>query len=204
MKNGPAMPGHFCFPKLAMGSKKPAILVVSRSRSAPTLVRVKGTLVHRAANALDNLSEAVGAKGDTAAHIATGQAGEDAAYFHLRSLGYVMVARNWRIPQCKGELDLVGWDADVLCFIEVKTRTTHDVKPAEAAVDQHKRKELATMARNFLRRLRREPLPRYRFDVVSVYFSTGASSTPVRATPARRGDPASAEITLFKNAFSVP
>ncbi len=165
---------------------------------------MKGTLVQSAARALDKLSDAIGANDDTAAHIATGQAGEDAAYFHLRKLGYVMVARNWRIPQCKGELDLVAWDADVLCFIEVKTRTTHDVKPAEAAVDLHKRRELAVMARNFLRRLRREPPPPYRFDVVSVYFSTGSSSTPERATPARPGDTMSAEITLFKNAFSVP
>lgn len=165
---------------------------------------MKGMLVRTAANALDKLSDAVGRKDNTAAHIVTGQAGEDAAYFHLRKLGYVMVARNWRVPQCKGELDLVAWDGDVLCFIEVKTRTTHDVKPAEAAVDLHKRKEVAMMARNFLRRLRREPAPAYRFDVVSVYFSTGASGDPGRPTPARPGHPASAEITLFKNAFSVP
>jgi len=36
----------------------------------------------------------------------------------------------------RGELDLVGWDRDVLRVIEVKTRTTRDVKPAEAAVDR--------------------------------------------------------------------
>ncbi len=149
---------------------------------------MNGTLVHSAACALDKLSGAAGRDGNTAEHIATGRQGEDAAYFHLRKLGYVMVARNWRVPQCKSELDLVAWDRDVLCFIEVKTRTTHDVKPAEAAVDQHKRRELVAMARNFLHRLRREPPPPYRFDVVSVYFSTGQS----------------AEITLFKNAFSVP
>ena len=147
-----------------------------------------GSLVHAAARALDKLSGAIGRKQKAAAHLATGQAGEDAAYFHLRQLGYVMVARNWRVPQCKGELDLVAWDGDVLCFIEVKTRTTHDVKPAEAAVDQHKRRELGMMARIFLRRLRRKEPPVYRFDVISVYFSTDKS----------------AEITLFKNAFSVP
>jgi hypothetical protein len=27
----------------------------------------------------------------------------------------------------------MGWDGDMLCFIEVKTRTTHDLKPAKAA-----------------------------------------------------------------------
>ena len=149
---------------------------------------MKGTLVHTAARALDKVSGAIGHKEKAAAHLITGQAGEDAAYFHLRKLGYVMVARNWRVPQCKGELDLVAWDGDVLCFIEVKTRTTRDVKPAEAAVDERKRRELAVMARNFMRRLRREKPPEYRFDVVSVYLSTAGP----------------AEITLFKNAFVLP
>ncbi len=42
------------------------------------------------------------------------------------------VARNFRLPNRGGEIDLIGWDRDVLCFIEVKTRTTRNVKPAEA------------------------------------------------------------------------
>ena len=35
-----------------------------------------------------------------------------------------MVARNFRTPRCRGEVDLIGWESDVLCFVEVKTRTT--------------------------------------------------------------------------------
>jgi hypothetical protein len=42
---------------------------------------------------------------------------------------------------------------DVLCFIEVKTRTTRDVKPAEAAVDRDKQRELSMVARDFLRQM---------------------------------------------------
>jgi putative endonuclease len=82
------------------------------------------------------------------AHQRTGRRGEEDAYFHLRRQGYVMVARNYRSPRRRGEVDLIGWDQNVLCFIEVKTRTTHDVKPAEAAVDREKRRELAAMARD--------------------------------------------------------
>jgi putative endonuclease len=74
----------------------------------------------------------------------------------------------------------------VLCFIEVKTRTTHDVKPAEAAVDREKRRELAAMARDYLRYL---PVTvSWRFDVISVYYDTP------RFSPS---------IELFKNAFPV-
>lgn len=80
----------------------------------------------------------------------------------------MMIERNFRTPRCRGEIDLIGWDDGVLCFIEVKTRTTRDVKPAEAAVDQHKRRQIAMVSREYLRRYP-DPCP-WRFDVVSVYF----------------------------------
>lgn len=105
-----------------------------------------------------------------------GRKGEEDAYFYLRKLGYVMVARNFRSPRCHGEIDLIGWDHDVLCFIEVKTRSTRDVKPAEAAVDRHKRREMAEVAREYLRRL--PPTCQWRIDIVSVYYD-GNSSRPV-------------------------
>jgi len=119
-----------------------------------------------------------------ARHIKTGRRGEDLAYFHLRQLGYIIVARNWRTARHRGELDLIGWDQHMLCFIEVKTRTSRDVKPAEAAVDRGKRFQVARMARAYLRHLR--PGIPIRFDVVSVYLE-----------PNRQ-----AEIQVFKNAYS--
>jgi putative endonuclease len=97
-----------------------------------------------------------------------------------------MVARNYRSPRRRGEIDLIGWDGDVLCFIEVKTRTSHDVKPAEAAVDGDKQYDLRGVAREYLRRL--PPDLNCRFDVASVYFES-----PARAV----------RFELFKNAFPV-
>jgi putative endonuclease len=97
----------------------------------------------------------------------TGERGEEYAYFHLRQLGYAIVARNFRSPRCHGEIDLIGWDREVLCFIEVKTRKSRDVKTAEAAVDYHKRREIAQVAREYLRHV--PPTCQWRFDVVSVY-----------------------------------
>jgi putative endonuclease len=84
-----------------------------------------------------------------------------------------MVARNFRSPRCRGEIDLIGWDADVLCFIEVKTRTSHDVKSAEAAVDRHKRREIAQVVRDYLRQL--PTSSQWRFDIVSVYYGRSGS-----------------------------
>src|SRR6478672_3164799 len=89
------------------------------------------------------------------AHLRIGRRGEEDAYFYLRRRGYVMVARNHRTARHRGEIDLIGWDKDVLCFIEVKTRTTRDVKPAEAAVDRKKRGDLRTVIRDYLRTLPR-------------------------------------------------
>ena len=108
-------------------------------------------------------------------HQRTGTRGEEDAYFYLRKLGYAIVARNFRSPRCRGEIDLIGWDADVLCFIEVKTRTSHDVKTAEAAVDRHKRREVAQVAREYRRQL--PPSCQGRFDLVSVYYE-GSGSHP--------------------------
>ena len=101
-------------------------------------------------------------------HQRIGSLGEEEAYFHLRKLGYVIIARNYRSPRARGEIDLIGWDGDVLCFIEVKTRTSLEVKPPEAAVDRHKRHEIRLVAREYLRKV--PPSCHWRFDIVSVYY----------------------------------
>ena len=101
-------------------------------------------------------------------HQQTGVRGEEEAYFQLRKLGYAIVARNFRSPRYPGEIDLIGWDEDVLCFVEVKTRTSQYVKTAESAVDRHKRREIAQVARDYLRRM--PPECQWRFDIVSVYY----------------------------------
>ena len=122
------------------------------------------TVIH----GLDWVAQRVLAADPRPRHLRTGARGEEDAYFHLRKLGYAMVARNFRSPRCRGEIDLIGWEADVICFIEVKTRTSRDVKTAEAAVDRHKRREVAQVAREYLKGL--PPTCQWRFDVVSVYY----------------------------------
>jgi putative endonuclease len=117
---------------------------------------------------LDWLAQRSGIADPRPRHQRTGTRGEEDAYFHLRKLGYAIVARNFRSPRCRGEIDLIGWDADVLCFIEVKTRTSRDVKSPAAAVDRHKRRELAEVAREYRRLL--PPSCQWRIDIVSVYY----------------------------------
>jgi len=125
-------------------------------------------------------------------HLRIGQRGEELAYFYLRRMGYVIVARNYRSRRRQGEIDLIGWDGDVLCFIEVKTRTTRDVKPAEAAVDVEKQRDLRAAARQYLQQRPVRPhvaqrTQHFRFDIVTLYLLDGSNP----------------EFTLFKNAFAV-
>lgn len=119
-----------------------------------------------------------------AEHLATGWRGELAAYFHLRRQGYTIVAQGWRSHITPGDLDLVGWDGNRLCFVEVKSRTAKDWAPAESAVDHDKRRTLRRLARRYLRRAGL-PEAAARFDVVTVYFTQGREP----------------ELTLVRGAF---
>jgi putative endonuclease len=104
-----------------------------------------------------------------------GRRGEEAAYFHRRKLRYIMAARNFRWPRCREEIDL-RWDKDVLRFVEVKSRSTLDGKPGEAAVGRHKRRDVAAVVRECWRRS--PPSCQWRFDVVSVYYGHSKASQP--------------------------
>jgi putative endonuclease len=137
---------------------------------------VAGRFAQAAIQGLDWLAQRTLPANEAPAHQQLGRRGEDAAYFHLRKLGYTMVARNFRSCRCRGEIDLIGWDGDILCFIEVKTRSSRHVKPAEAAVDHHKRREIAAVAREYLRRS--PPESAWRFDIVSVYYDQSRASRP--------------------------
>ena len=100
-------------------------------------------------------------------------AGEREALLHLRTCGYTIVARRWTTAKLRGDLDLVAWKGDTLCFVEVKTRRERkEADPAEAAIDREKRRMLRRMARAYLHgfpRDRRDAIA-VRFDIVAVYL----------------------------------
>lgn len=118
----------------------------------------------------------------------TGVRGETYAYWYLRRLGYVFVARNY-LPRggAKGELDLIGYDSETLAFIEVRTRTVGDQLTAlpELSVTAEKQHVVARTAQRFLaeRHVKDTPL---RFDVLAIDNIPG--SPP--------------EVRLHKDAFS--
>jgi putative endonuclease len=132
-----------------------------------------------------------------APHLAIGLLGEREALFYLRSRGYLVVAQRWRAVGLRGDVDLIAWDSEWLCFIEVKTRSQRNpMEPAESAVDEGKQKMLRRMAQAYLKGFPRELRDQVlvRFDVLSVYLRPAGASTEA-------SQPAGPEFELRKGAF---
>ena len=121
---------------------------------------------------LQSLAQKLNRGPKLAPHLQTGIRGEFEALFYLRRLGYTVVERRWRSPELNGDLDLIAWEADTLCFIEVKTRTARDRTPAALAIDGPKRTMLQKMGASYLRTVPRPTDGNIlaRFDIVSVYL----------------------------------
>ena len=96
-----------------------------------------------------------------------GRRGEDLAYRYLQREGYKVVARNYRSKSGKGEIDLLGWDGEMLACVEVTTRKNADFGRPEEFVGGEKRGHLMRAAHNYARRAKVDPA-RLRYDVISV------------------------------------
>jgi len=119
------------------------------------------SLIYRAADALRRRSL-------TGNH---GRLGEDLAHRYLRGRGCTVVARNYRPPAGRGEIDLVVWHGEKLVFVEVKTRDSAEFGEPERAVDADKQLHLIRAARDYARRAGVE-WQQVRFDVVAVILSS--------------------------------
>jgi putative endonuclease len=91
--------------------------------------------------------------------------GEWVAYDFLRSNGYQITARKYK--RRSGEIDLIGWDKDILVFIEVKFRSQLDHGRPEEAVDFRKQQQICRVAREYRNTHRLHDI-NYRFDIVSI------------------------------------
>jgi putative endonuclease len=134
---------------------------------------IRAECLKRTLAGLDSLAARRGRVPGLPAHLLTGIEGEDAACLALLREGYTVVARRWSAGNRPGDLDLIAWQGAMLCFFEVKTRTAHDLNPAEATIDLHKRNVLRRLARQYVRQLPGGPAPQARFDVISVYLQPG-------------------------------
>jgi putative endonuclease len=150
----------------------PQYAIGGRCAGAQRSMRMWLEVQSRVARRMDGMAARRSLERGSPQHLVTGERGELEALFYLRKMGYTVVARRWKTVRVRGDVDLIGWDGEWLCFVEVKTRSRQDWADAVSAVDDEKRQMLRRMARAYMRsfpeRLRTE-IP-VRFDVASVYL----------------------------------
>ena len=98
-----------------------------------------------------------------------GEMGEGLAVKFLKKKGYRIVEQNYKTNI--GEIDIIAFDAEVLVFIEVKTRESIGFGLPFEAVNRRKRRKISNVALLYLKRF--DDLPQCRFDVVSIYYENG-------------------------------
>ena len=99
-----------------------------------------------------------------------GNYGERVAAAFLRPKGYRILYRNYRTT--RGEIDLICRDADVLVFVEVRTRASVDFGRPVETINAAKKESLRYAAQRYLELLDR-PEVHYRFDAVEVMLNAG-------------------------------
>src|SRR5947207_4856206 len=100
---------------------------------------------------------------------------EELAEAYLEQQGYSLVAANVTLPvgrnlrgaMVNAEIDLIAYDGETLCFVEVKTRASDWFAPPQVNVDLRKRRQIARAARAYRHMLGLQD-KNYRYDVVSV------------------------------------
>jgi len=98
-----------------------------------------------------------------------GEKGEEIACKALEKEGYRILEKNFRCRQ--GEIDIIAEDKGVICFIEVKARSSDKFGLPEEAVTYWKQRKLWTVAVIYLGKKRIESRD-MRFDIVSVDLRT--------------------------------
>ena len=110
-----------------------------------------------------------------------GQIGEEIAARFLEKKGYRLVCANYKVPigrnqrgaTVTGEIDLIALDEDVLCFVEVKTRSSDDFASPLAAVDLRKQRQIIRTAKVYRKIFRLNEI-KFRYDVVSIVLAKRA------------------------------
>lgn len=101
-------------------------------------------------------------------NIYLGKRGEGATADFLKENGYKILKANYKTKL--GEVDIIAYDKDTLCFIEVKTRDSLRFGSPQEAVSHFKQRQISKVALQFLKSnnlLNKKA----RFDVVSVIYA---------------------------------
>ena len=117
-----------------------------------------------------------------------GAKGEEVAVSYLKSRGYRIVERNYRIRF--GEIDIIAEQGDDLVFIEVKTRSGTLFGSPFESVTKQKQKQLSKVALEYISKEGFHDRPA-RFDVVGIELQKGSETFQ------------DAAVELLQNAFDL-
>ena len=107
-----------------------------------------------------------------------GRFGEEKVASYLKSLGYVIIKRNWRDSKY-GEIDIIAESLTEVVFVEVRTRTVGGLLKGAETVDGHKLYRVKNAATMFMNKFNSD-LP-YRVDVVEMtYYPPGTHKSGKR------------------------
>ncbi len=128
------------------------------------------------------------------AEIDIGKIGEEIACQYLQAKGYRIVCTNFKAPigrnrrgaEVTGEIDIIAYDENCLCFIEVKTRSSDDFASPLSAIDLRKQRQIIRTARFYRRIFYLQNIP-FRYDAIGIVLRANLSKP---------------EIRLFKNFFT--
>ena len=98
----------------------------------------------------------------------TGNQGEILACEYLRQFGYKIQERNFRIRG--GEIDIIAFDKEILVFVEVKTRYSHDYGLPVESITPWKIKFLLKSALFYIQKIKWGDKP-YRLDAVCIDYA---------------------------------
>jgi putative endonuclease len=116
---------------------------------------------------LDSVRNA-GRQRTEAPHMSLARRGEDLAHRYAESeLGWRIVARNYRHPLRRLEIDLIGVESNTLVVAEVKTRSSDEVSHPLRAVDRRKAAHVSQGARSWIAKAEMLGMS-VRFDVMTV------------------------------------
>lgn len=107
-----------------------------------------------------------------------GEFGEKAAAHYILREGFRFVVSNFKAPvgrnrkgvQITGEIDLIAFDKDRLCFIEVKTKTSGKYASPLTAIDLRKQRQIIRTAKVYRKNFNLNKI-KFRYDAVSIVLN---------------------------------
>jgi putative endonuclease len=123
-------------------------------------------------------SQTEASRTDSSVRLDLGKLGEAYAAAYLEQTGYRLVAANFTLPVGRNmrgavvntEIDLVAYEGETLCFVEVKTRASDWFASPQINVDRRKQRQITRAARAYRNMFGLEDQP-YRYDVITIVLS---------------------------------